>query len=321
VTERPIPQRLLDAATRSADHLRRLTEVGLRERFGDPTEVEIAIGQVWRARWEQLTVLVLVLRVADRRVEIVPVTIDPPVEDGRCVVVDGPSTTFGVDATAWAGLRTTVPIRVLDRLIDAWRAVVVDAVVAAGLGRPWSANTAVRPGRRIASDLDTDALFRAELADQVHDLADVSLLPASEQTEQQSSTLGALLGNRLDLGSLCKTLNMKQAMVMRVLHGKLPLQPAQVDLVAAATGLSTDEIRMAVRPLPHGLAAAAEHPRWRPTWTQRANRLRVTEAEAQLAGSYGVFALAARQTGGGEPDWNERLRHYFQDTSSMPDGT
>lgn len=305
---------------RSTDRLRPLSDAGLRTRFGAPGHMEIDIGQVWRARWDKIVVLMLVVGVADRQVEVVPVTIDPPIEDGSCLVVTGESTAFGVDATAWAGLGTAVPIRVLDRLIDAWQAGVVGAVVAARRGRPWVADALVRPGREITSELDPDVLFRAELADQVDALADVPSLPAQEETGPQPPTLAELLGDRLELGALCSALGMKQSAVMNLLRGKLPLQPAQVALVAEATGLSVDAIMTTLLPLPHGLAAEAEHPRWRPTWTRRAQQFHVSEAEAQVSGSYGAFALAARQTGGGEPDWNERLRHYLQRSSDGPDG-
>ena len=322
MTERPIPQRLVEAARRSADHRRPLTEPELRRRFGDPTTTDITVGQVWRARWEQLAGLVLVVHVGDREVEVVPVTIDPPIEDELSVVVDGASTAFGVDATAWNGLRSAIPIRVLDRPIDDWGAAMAEAVVAAERDRTWATEVPIRPGQQIDSDLNPDAMFRAELTDNVHDLASVSMLPASKDTdEQQTTTLRMLLANRLNLGLLCTTLNMRQPLVMRLLNGKLPLKPAQLDLVAAATKLPVDVIRASVHPLPYGLAIAAEHPRWRPNWTQRANDLGLSEAEAQLEGAYGVFATAARQTGSNEPDWHARLRHYFQDTSSNPGGT
>lgn len=111
-----------------------------------------------------------------------------------------------------------------------------------------------------------------------------------------------------------------QPMVMRLISGKLPLSSAQVEQVAAATGLAVAEVEQSVLPLPPGLGGAAEHPRWRPTWTQRARQLGVSEPEAQLSGSYGTFALATRSTGGGEPDWNERLRYYLQTTADPPDG-
>jgi hypothetical protein len=63
-----------------------------------------------------------------------------------------------------------------------------------------------------------------------------------------------------------------------------------------------------------------EHPRWRHTWQERARTHGVSEAQARRDGSYGAYSLAARQTGGGEPDWDERLRQFLRDDSADPNG-
>jgi hypothetical protein len=61
---------------------------------------------------------------------------------------------------------------------------------------------------------------------------------------------------------------------------QVALRSQQIDLVSKATGLSTVECLQ---------------------WTQRAQRLHVSEADAQLSGANGVFALAVRQTSGEAP--------------------
>lgn len=143
MSEPVVPQRFLDlaAAVRAP---KELSAGGLRARFGDPAEVRLAVGQVWRARWEETSLLVLVLATTDREVNAVPVTIDPPGEDAASLVVDGTRTAFGVESTVWAGLAGPVPLRVLDRVVDLWEPDLV----------AWAAETADGGRRPYQQELD-----------------------------------------------------------------------------------------------------------------------------------------------------------------------
>ena len=98
-----VPERFLDLV-RQARGPQALSDDGLRERFGEPDEVEIEVGQVWRARWDEASVLVLIVAFAGQDVLVAPVTIDLPAEDDHTLVLEGSSTAFGVDSTVWAGL-------------------------------------------------------------------------------------------------------------------------------------------------------------------------------------------------------------------------
>ncbi|MFD2415411.1 hypothetical protein [Amycolatopsis pigmentata] len=315
MSEPDVPQRFLDLA-KQAGGQRALTDTGLRERFGEPGEAEVYAGQVWRARWDQVSVLVLVLAVEDRDVLAAPVTVDPPVEDGHCLVVDGSSNTFGVDATVWAALATSVPVRVLERTIDTWSGDIA-RWISTTEGRSEPAPAGTRHGHGGGSELDPVASFRAELADDLESLQQAPGLPA-ETPGMTTQDLASLLGDRLDLALLCNSLGMRQPEVMKLLRGKVPLTLEQVKTVARVTGLAAEKIAQTVRPLPFGLVVAAEHPRWRHVWHERARRQHVSEAEARLSGSYGAFALAARETGGRGRDWDERLRRFLSDEELDP---
>jgi hypothetical protein len=313
-----VPQRFLDLAIQAAGQ-RALTDTGLRERFGELSQTEIHAGQVWRARWDQVSLLVLILTVEDRDVLAAPVTIDPPVEDSHCLVVNGSSTAFGVDATVWAALATSVPVRVLERVIDTWSDDVARWISTTTEGLPESAPAGARRGHGGESELDPVASFRAELADDVESLRQAPGLPA-EALGRTTPDLASLLGDQLDLASLCTSLGMRQPDMMKLLRGKVPLTLEQINTVARVTGLATEQIAQTVRPLPFDLVIAAEHPRWRHTWHERARRQHTSEAEARLSGSYGAFALAARETGGTGRDWDERLRRFLSDEELGPGG-
>ncbi|MEK2477260.1 hypothetical protein [Streptomyces noursei] len=312
-----VPQRFLDLAKRGQGP-RALSETALRERFGDPVQVELEAGQVWRARWDGVSVLVLVVGVGAREVSAAPVTIDPPGEDEASVVVEGSRTAFGVDATVWTGLVSSVPLRVLERVVDVWGDDIVDCAVEWARARPGPTVAGVRAGQPIRSVLEPAAEVRAGLADDLEFLRDAPSLPIQEPG-QATRSLASLLGDRLDLASLCSALRLPQADVMKLLRGKAVLSPGQISTVASATGLSADEIARTVRALPADLVLAVEHPRWRSAWVRRARRLQIGEAEARLSGGYGAFALAARQTGGGAADWDARLRQFLHGENGAGD--
>ncbi|MFE4828113.1 hypothetical protein [Streptomyces sp. NPDC056672] len=309
MSEPGVPQRFLDLAA-AARAPKALSIGSLRTRFGDPTEMQVSVGQVWRARWEETSLLVLVLAIAAREVHAVPVTIDPPGEDAASLVVDGARTAFGVESTVWAGLAGPVPLRVLDRVVDAWESDLVTWAAETAVGEPSPVPPGARQGVIPMSVFDVSEEVRAELEDDLEALRSAPGLPAATGTEKVAA-LAALLSGPPDLPALGTALGVPQPEVMRILRGLVPLKPEQVEAVAGVTGLPVDAVAKTVRPLPAALVAAVEHPRWRETWIRRAQRSGISEGDARLFGGYGAFALAARQTGGEEPDWEGRLQQFL----------
>lgn len=305
-----VPQRFLDLA-RQASAPAALSERGLFERFGEPTSVEIEAGQVWRARWEHVHVLAFVLAIHGREVHAVPVTIDPPAEDDRCLIVDGTSTAFGVDTTVWPGLTTMLPVRVLDRLLDVWSEETVRWATDTARGEQALVPAKARQGQGPRSELEPAALLRAELADDLELLRQTPTLPV-EAAGVSHLNLASILGDELDLGLLCSSLNMSQPQIMRILRGRFPLTDDQADRIARITALPAELIRSTVRPLPLELVATVEHPRWRTACAERARRRHVSEDEGRRSAAYGTFALAARETGRREPNWDERLLQFIK---------
>jgi transcriptional regulator with XRE-family HTH domain len=201
---------------------------------------------------------------------------------------------------------------VLERVVDAWGDDLVDCVVRWIRGEREPALSGMRAGQSIRSALEPTAAVRAQLADDLAYLRQTPALPVQEPG-QVVRNLASLLGDRLNVASLCDALGLPQPEVMKLLRGKLPLSPDQINAVAAATGIPAEEVACTVAPLPVDLVRAVEHPRWRTTWVRRARRLQVSEAQVRLSGAYGAFALAARQTGGAAADWDARLRRFLRD--------
>jgi hypothetical protein len=316
MSEPTVPQHLLELARRARiPHA--LSEAGLKERFGEQADIQISAGQVWRARWNEVSVLVLVAEALGQEVTTMPLTLDPPAEDDRCLVIDPSLTVFGVEVTAWAGLSGQLPLRVLEQLVDLWPDHVVNEIRLAGESPERQALPGTRWGRPFASELSPDAMVRAELEDDLEALRHAPALPAAVEG-QTPLTLSSLLGKRLDfrtLVSALQPLGLSQSEVMSLLQGKRPITLAEAEIIAGVTGLPEEEIAEVVLPLPSGFVAEVDHPRWRRTWRQRADRDGTDEATARLRESYDMFARAARQTGAEEPDWQARLTQYLRRSS------
>lgn len=303
-----VPKRLLDLVTRTAP-AHGLSPSGLRDRFGDPSKIDVEVGQVWRVRWDRVTVLVLVASVGRRDVRGLPVTIDPPAEDEQCIVLEPALTAFAVPVTAWCGLARSIPTRVLDVLVDAWPTDIVRHVVNGPATALWPAG--MRKGHPVESQLDQQCEMRAELVDDLDKLCAAPGLPVESPGDPPRS-LATVLGT-VDLAALCTALELRQPAVMRLLRGTTPPTPRQVAIIAEVTGVPADTIAACVRPVPEALVVEAEHPRWRSTWRRRAQRLAAGEAEVRLDSCYQAIALAARQTGATQPDWRARLHEVLRD--------
>src|SRR5574341_1147490 len=167
----PVALRRLAASAVASEAL---TVDGLRQRFGDPQGLEVAVGQLWRASWDDLTILALLVGVHPAAVTIVPVTVDPAGEDENSLILDAKSTVLGQPVTAWAGLTRRLPLRVLDQLLD----VVSDEIVAwcqrIQADRPATLPGGTRLGDRISSPLEPAAEVRAQIEDELELLAAVT---------------------------------------------------------------------------------------------------------------------------------------------------
>lgn len=301
-----VPKWLIDLAARNPGP-RSLTESALRERFGKPREIDLERGQLWRAGWGDVAVLLLLLELGDGEVRASPVTIDPPAEDENSFVLAPDCTGLPTSVTVWTGLTRFVPQRVLETLVAAWSADVTTYLTNPTSMQPRAKlPIGMRRGLPIDSEFDDRCMIRADLEDDVDQLGQMPGLPV-ESPGSPPTTLAAVLGD-VDLAALCTALELPQPAVMKLLRGTTPLTPAQAAVVAQTTGVPQARVLGAVRGMPRGLVQAAEHPRWRQVWIARAQRLGTDETQARLDGCQKAFALAARQTGSSQPDWNARLQ-------------
>lgn len=299
----------LELARRAASP--QLSSTGRRARFGDPRDHPIEPGQIWRASWDEVSMLIVVLDIDHTELTIIPLTIDPPAEDSDSVVLEEKLTAFGTEVSLWAGLASTLPMRVLDEIIDQLPNDTSEWLFTADLT---NLPRGARRGRAPSSPFESSIEIRAMIDDDLTALRSSPALPvASDEDSRPVPSLASLLGKDVDLAALVSALSplgLDQPAVMSLLRGKRPVSPEIANAVASVTGVEPVQVAGAVQPLPARFVEEVDHPRWRQVWRERAERTGSREEEARLAASYEMFARAARQTGTQEPDWHARLAQF-----------
>ncbi|OZE28047.1 hypothetical protein CH278_24260 [Rhodococcus sp. 05-2254-5] len=292
---------------------RALTDRGRKERFGDTRDLKIAPGQVWRAAWDDVSLLVLITRpVHEPDVGVIPLTVEPNIANDRSLIIGPSHTAFGVEATLLIDLQSVVPLRVLDEIIDEWTADVLNALLptASVLTQP---PLGIRRGNPVETEFDRSLSVMAEIEDDLETLHSTAALPVETGRGQATRTLASVLGKNANLMALMtalEPLGLGQPEVMKLMRGKRPMTPEIVDAVSDATGVDRELVEETVQPLPVELVIEVDHPKWRTYWKEQAQQEQTDEFSVRLQTSYEVFALAARQTGVQQPDWPARIAQY-----------
>lgn len=308
-SEVPDRVRRLASAVRAP---RGLTSEGLRERFGDLEQVEPAPGQVWRARWDEVSRLVLLLSAEERWWRVAPVSIEPTGEDERSLVLEGTRTVFGVEVTVWAGLTRSIPTGTLSCVIDEWDQDVPAWCRDTVIGREAPPPPGTRRGQPIADLWATGSPTRGTLADELEVLAEAPLVPTVATSTVDLRAAAKTVGLR----AVVETLDVAQPEAMAILSRKQRVTVAQAKALGSLFNLPAEDIAAASGSLPVDLAVELEQPRWRRTWRRLARQLGGTEVMARLTAGFGTLGMAYRQTGTSTPDWRARLGQWL---SMQPD--
>jgi hypothetical protein len=291
-------QELLGLAHEAAQP--QLTELALRERFGVPDHWPLRQGAVWRARWDDVAVLVLLVgNPTATTVTAVPVTFDDTGADADTLLVRAP-VARGVPLTVWRTLRRDLPLAVLDRPVDE----LAPAVVAWTTGGP--APDEAQLGGPTLPSVASRSPVRADLGDDLDTLA--AAVPAL--TSAPSGAAAAEPRTRVSpsdeqLAALMARLGVGLPVVLDLVDGKRQPGPEEAVALLDIVGVTPE-----VAPPTAELVIEMYHPRWKVTVLDLARRRDLGEAAARIAMGQGAFALAARQTGEQTPDWRERLARW-----------
>lgn len=291
-------QELIGLAHKAAQP--QLTELALRERFGVPDHWPLRPGAVWRARWDDVALLVLLVgNPTATTVTAMPVTFDDTGADTDTLLVTAPAAR-GVSLTVWRTLRRDLPLAVLDRPVDE----LAPAVVAWTTGGP--APDDAQLGGPTLPSVASRSPVRADLGDDLDALiAAVTALTSAPSRAAAAGTRKRVSPSDEQFAALMARLGVGLPVVLDLVDGKRQPSPEEAAALLDIVGVTPE-----VAPPPAELVIEMYHPRWKVTVLDLARRRDLDEAAARMAMANGAFALAARQTGEQTPDWRERLARW-----------
>lgn len=295
-TERgAVPQKLLVLAKAAAAP--QLTGAALDRRFGPRSTWLPATGQLWRAAREDVTAVVVLLAVEAGSVTVVPVTVEPS-DTADTVLLD--DTVLGVPVTVWVGLVRALPVGVLDRPLDEFAAEIVARL---------AERAADPPGPDVVADD-----VRAELEDDLTLLAELPPTTAATPVSADAPGIDLETLDPAALDEAAARLAVPLPIVLDLIDGKRPPTTAQADVLRGVLGATPE-----ATPPPADLVVELSQPRWRGLVRQQRRRTGPTEDAARSALAYDIYRMAARQTGGAEPSWPDRIRRWAQAHQLDPD--
>jgi hypothetical protein len=289
---------LLSLARKAAQP--QLAEPALHKRFGVPDHWPLRPGAVWRARWDDVALLVMFVgNPTPTTVTVTAVTFDDTAADADTLLVTAPAAR-GMQLTVWRTLRRDLPLAALDRPVDELSSAVVawatggQAPDDAQLGGPTLPSVSSRSPVRADLEDDLDTLIGAvpALTLALPWAAGAGTRKRVSPSDEQFAALMARLGVGLPV-------------VLDLVDGKRQPNPEEAAAMLDILGVTPE-----VTPPPAELVIEMYHPRWKVTVLDLARRHDLGETAARMAMANGVFALAARQTGDQIPDWRERLARW-----------
>lgn len=263
------------------------------QRRRSQSQPDPASGQIWRADWDNVAVLVAVVGV-ENLIASVPLTLDTDSIFGAGVVIDAASNPLSVPLVAWPELQRGLPAVVLaeffGQLDDAGRRVIAER-------RPTKpSEEAVDPAMR---------LYIAMMEDSIDALASTSW-----QVEGSGELRFRLSG--LTPALLASTLGTTPQRALALRRGTAVLTVDEAALLAPVLGRSVDELLAGNPRLPTDLVERLEQPH-----RHRQIRLLAEQRATDLSSTYryvatGVWTLAARQTGAQSGNaWDGRIDTFL----------
>ncbi|MFJ5668485.1 hypothetical protein ACIQAR_22615 [Micromonospora chalcea] len=267
-----------------------------KERAGTP-----CVGQFWRVRWGDVTELVLLLQVDAGEVGVAPASLEDEYADAKTVVLPPALTSLNSPVAVWAGISRTVPVCVLDHQVgEAMFEPAKDWVVSA------TSQGAAR-GRPVVSAVDPLAEFRSRLVDAMTTLTEATWAPAGTGRLTQLITAAGIT-----MSELVERLGVAPQRALAIRRGQAAATETEAQALAAVLQMGVADILNANPTLPSELVRELSQPRCRQDVSRLAKRWGRDECEVWQAAAFGVYELAARQTGGAmQPAWAERINRYF----------
>lgn len=257
---------------------------------------EVHPGQVWRAAWEDVVCLVMVLSIPEGRWVRAAAATGEPIGDDRTVSA---ATDSGLAMNVWSDVASMLPLFVLEQRVGDVSDEVLASVLAAQDQPPltWPPITSIHDDR---------ALFRASLLDAVETLASLDWAEVRPSGDANLRDLAAERG--LKASDLARILGTTPGEGRRLLDGKRNLTVSEAQEFAMEFGQPVQTVVS----FDEGLLTELDQPALRPLLHQRAvDRFAGDEVAARRDVAEFTGALAARHREAGERNWRELLQEYL----------
>ncbi len=258
-------------------------------------------GQIWRAVWDDVIQLLLITAVDGDVLRAVPASFER-YADTDTLLLPATASTLEESLALWWGLEAVFPWCVLDRqvseLTDRPTSMAGGSLADTVVGARWGKGAAV-------SAAGTE--YRGVLADRVAVLASARWEPLGTGGLPQ-----LFKDSGLTPGILAAELQLLPPQALAVWRGMQPLTTDQAAVLAERLGRSADELIAANPAVPQDVVRELNRPLRRAQVKALAARHGEAELDARLRAAYGIFALAARQSGPARPDWTARTDRYFE---------
>ncbi|RYF12682.1 MAG: hypothetical protein EOO77_17060 [Oxalobacteraceae bacterium] len=261
-------------------------------------DTAVRSGDIWRALWDGVAILVLVGSVVDNlpnRVHGVPVDVGDEEADDSSIILPADSTTFALPVTVWPDLATDFAALILDRRIGDIRGgfKTLDKVTKMGKrGRPILRDTSPRSHAKRIRELSVDILH------------DAAKLPSG------TGTLQTLLAT-LSMATIADALEGNRALAVKIKRGTAAVDAAQAAILASLIGTSTQAVLDANPHAPAEFSMEVTNPRHSELLRAVASSRIETESEAFTQMTQSVLALAARGEHRDRADWAGRVDTYL----------
>ncbi|MDZ5447383.1 helix-turn-helix transcriptional regulator [Micromonospora sp. 4G57] len=296
---------------------------------------DVAVGQLWRLRWEQANELAVVIAVDRWRVTVAPVTTDIAAADEFSLLLPPSASPLNIALAVCLSLECTVPMFVLDRQIaPASRPTTNPQQAAAQLPPPqtlhdvwraWRRSTAGPAGLTYGTALDEGDLDRRELRAVI--ASSFAPLVGASATIPGVDPLGEVvpLAQRVrDRGlrpaALAQATGLSLEVFTRINRGGR-VKPAEAAKLAAVLDTDTRTVLDANPALDDDLITEVSQPRHRPALRRLARVDGTDEDQQRWAIAEAVSPTAARTVAGSgqraDPratttHWAEKVDHYLR---------
>ncbi|KIF67148.1 hypothetical protein HY68_36215 [Streptomyces sp. AcH 505] len=259
-------------------------------------------GQIWRAAWGTVSELLAVTAVGDDAVHVIPVSMEA-FHDEKTLILPGSASTLEVPLALWCGLKGTVPWCVLDRQMGE---LTIPLPVDGYLTNP-DALPAGRWGAPAPSTAAQPVEYRGSVADAINELSSAHWVP------EGTGRLGQLFReHHVTTAQLADHLDVPPARALALWRGLAPLTHEQAQRLAELLHLPPSTLLAANPAVPPPVIRALGRPLRRRQLRHLAEEEDESEDEVRRRAAFDVFALAARQPGGRNTDWEARVERYFQ---------